>query len=429
MFDHGMIFCNNCMVFPKIMDKFFSKPRSYSIVILLILVGAFFSGVYFGKNNKSDFEKVTSVVNKTSGMNTAVDFAPFWKAWNVIDEKYIPTTSTSTANLVDNQTRVYGAIEGMVASLGDPYTIYFPPVEAKSFNDEISGTIEGVGMEVDVKDDVLTVVAPLKDTPAYRAGIKAGDKILRINGTSTEKLNTQEAVSLIRGKKGTPVKLTLLRQGIKEPFDITVIRDVISVPTIDTEIKNDVFIIRLYNFSAISPNAFRNALREFVEADKYKMIIDLRGNPGGYLEASVDMASWFLPAGKVVVKEDFRNEEDTQTFRSKGYNIFTDKLKLVILIDGGSASASEILAGALHEHGIATLVGSQSFGKGSVQELINITENTSLKVTVARWLTPNGTSISHGGLTPDVVVKFDEAKFKKGEDVQLNRALEILKNK
>ena len=156
------------------------------------------------------------------------------------------------------------------------------------------------------------------------------------------------------------------------------------------------------------------------------MVIDLRGNPGGYLESAVDMASWFLPSGKVVVKEDFKNEKDTQIFRSKGYNIFNNQLKLVILIDGGSASASEILAGALHEHGIATLVGTQSFGKGSVQELVEITSDTSLKVTIARWLTPKGTSISNGGLTPDVVVKFDEKGFLKGVDNQLEKAIEIL---
>ena len=167
-------------------------------------------------------------------------------------------------------------------------------------------------------------------------------------------------------------------------------------------------------------------MRKFVESGKYKLIIDLRGNPGGYLEAAVDMASWFLPAGKIIVKEDFKSEEDAKLFRSHGYNIFNDQLRLAILIDGGSASASEILAGALHEHGVATLVGSQSYGKGSVQELVEITPDTSLKVTIARWLTPNGLSISSGGLTPDVEVKFDEKEFAKGVDVQLNKAIEIL---
>ena len=199
------------------------------------------------------------------------------------------------------------------------------------------------------------------------------------------------------------------------------------MPTVDTEIKGDVFVVRLYSFSAISPGLFRDALREFIESGRNKLVLDLRGNPGGYLEAAQDMASWFLPTGKVIVSEDFKDKNMNQVFRSKGYNVFNDKLKLIILIDGGSASASEILAGALREHGVAKLVGAQSFGKGSVQELVNITDDTSLKVTIARWLTPNGNSISNGGLTPDVVVKLDEEAYKKdGTDTQLNKALEIL---
>ncbi len=406
------------------MSNFF-KYRAYAFIAIILIGGAFFSGFYLGENKKSEQEKISTILNKTDTTNANVDFAAFWKAWNVIDEKFVPTNSTST-DKVDDQTRVYGAIEGMVNSLGDPYTIFFPPIESKSFSEEISGQIEGVGMEVGMKDNVLTVIAPVKGTPAYRAGIKPGDQILKINDTLTNTLNTESAIKLIRGKKGTSVRLTIQRASVKEPFEISVTRDVINMPTVDTEAKGDVFIIRLYSFSAISPNLFRDALREFVESGKYKLVIDLRGNPGGYLEAAIDMASWFLPTGKVIVKEDFRDEKDTQVFRSKGYNIFNSKLKLVVLIDGGSASASEILAGALHEQGVATLIGTKSFGKGSVQELVPITDDTSLKVTVAKWLTPNGTSISHGGLTPDVEVKFDEEQFKKGVDNQLEKAIEIL---
>lgn len=406
------------------MENFF-KYRAYVFLAIVVCASCLTVGFYWGQNNQSEADKITSIINKTDASTTNVDFAPFWKAWNIINQKYVPTNSTTTGG-VDDQTRVYGAIKGMADSLGDPYTTFFPPVESKSFNEEISGQIEGVGMEVDIKDGVLTVIAPIKGTPAYKAGVKTGDKILKIDNTLTLKLSTEEAIKLIRGKKGTTVKITFVRAGVKDPFEVGIVRDVISIPTVDTETKGDVFIIRLYSFSATSPDLFRNALREFVESGKYKLIIDLRGNPGGYLEAAQDMASWFLPAGKVIVKEDFRNEEDTQIFRSKGYNIFNDALRLVILIDGGSASASEILAGALHDHGVATLVGAQSFGKGSVQELISLTSDTSLKVTIAKWLTPDGLSISHKGLTPDVVVKLDETEFKKGNDNQLAKALEIL---
>lgn len=396
---------------------FVTRARVVAVVALV-----FIGGFFIGRETKPADGLNTGLTNTDT---TSVDFGAFWKAWNVINEKYIPTNGTTTERVSD-QARVYGAIEGMTRALGDPYTTFFPPVESKHFAEEISGNFEGVGMEIAVKDEVLTVVAPLKGTPAYRAGIKSGDKILKINDAITDKMSTEEAIKIIRGKAGTEVAFTIFREGVKEPLEIKVIRAIIDIPTIDTEIKNDVFIIRLYNFSAISANMFRGALREFVESGKNKLVVDLRGNPGGYLEAAIDMASWFLPAGRVIVKEDFRNSDDNTIFRSKGYNIFNDTLKMAVLIDGGSASASEILAGALQEHGIATLVGTQSFGKGSVQELVEITEDTSLKVTIARWLTPNGHSISNGGLTPDVIIKFDEKEFLKGNDNQLNEAIKIL---
>lgn len=403
----------------------FSKYKTQIAFGFLSMVIFFFTGVAYGKSYKTDEEKLAGIINKTNTLSD-VDFAAFWKAWNVVNEKFIPSNSTST-ELASDQTRVYGAISGMVSALNDPYTVFFPPVEAKSFGEQISGQIEGVGMEVGMKDGVLTVVAPIKGTPAYNAGVKPGDKILKIDDTVTNTLNGDSAVKLIRGKKGTPVRLTLYREGIKEPFELSIVRDVINMPTVDTETRGDVFIIRLYSFSAISPDLFRTALREFMQSGRTKLILDLRGNPGGYLEAAQDMASWFLPTGKVIVSEDFKDKDKNQVFRSKGYNIFNEKLKFIILIDGGSASASEILAGALREHGVATLVGAQSFGKGSVQELVDITGDTSLKVTIARWLTPNGNSISQNGLTPDVVVKLDEEAYKKDKtDTQLEKALEIL---
>jgi carboxyl-terminal processing protease len=401
---------------------FFKKNNLYSFIV--IGAGIFFAcGFFVGRLYPPEIYKNSVLTNKEGP--ATVDFSPFWKAWNVIDEKYVPTNGTTT-DKVAAETRIYGAISGMVNSLGDPYTEFFPPVESKKFNEEIRGNFEGVGMEVGMRDGVLTVISPLKGTPAYRAGIKAGDKILKINETLTSGLSTDQAINLIRGKAGTSVKLTLVREGVKDPLEIQVVRDVINIPTIDTETKGDVFVIHLYNFDALSAGSFRGALREFVESGKSRLVLDLRGNPGGYLDAAIDMASWFLPAGKVVVKEDFRNAQDAQIYRSKGYDIFNSNLKMVILIDGGSASASEILTGALQENGVATVVGDKSFGKGSVQELVPITDDTSLKVTIAKWLTPNGNSISHNGITPDIVIKLDTDLFKKGTDNQLNKAIEIL---
>lgn len=412
------------------MKSFQDNINFYLVAIVLISI-TFFSGYSIGKNHRTELEKVAFVVANATTSNNQVDFAPFWKAWNLIDENYVPTNSTTTeVKKISEEERLYGAIAGMTASLGDPYTMFFPPVESKKFQDEISGQIEGVGMQVDIKDNVLTVVSPVKDTPAYRAGIKSGDKILKINDTFTDKLSTEEAVKLIRGKKGTYVKLIIVRDGAKEPLEFNVVRDFINLPTVDTQVKDGVFVIQLYTFSAISPNLFRDAIREFWESGNDKLIIDLRGNPGGYLEAAQDIASWFLPVGDLVVKESFKKESSDQVFRSRGYNVFDGrKLKLIVLIDGGSASASEILAGALRDHGIAQLVGTKSFGKGSVQELFDITDSpkTSIKITIAKWLTPNGISISHQGLTPDIEVKFDEEAYKKDKtDTQLLKAIEIL---
>lgn len=411
------------------MDNF-EKQRNLVGIGVLIFACAFFLGLNYGKSSQLEKDRMSFMfqnVNPNVSTTTPLDFEPFWLAWRKIDENFISTASSS--DNIDGKHRLYGAIAGMVGAMGDPYTVYFPPVESKAFGEQISGQIEGIGMEIDIRDGVLTVVSPIKNSPAYKAGIKAGDKILKVDDKITEKMTTEEAVKLIRGKKGTTVRLTLYREGIKDSFEISVVRDFINLPTVDTEIKDGVFIIRLYSFSQISPGLFRDAVREFYMSGKNKLIIDLRGNPGGYLEAANNMASWFLPVGEVVVREVFKDEKQNQTFRSVGYNIFDSTLKMAILIDAGSASASEILAGALHDHGRAILVGTKSFGKGSVQELYDITDNpkTSLKVTIAKWLTPNGISISYQGLTPDIEIKLDEEAYKKDKtDNQLNKAIEIL---
>jgi carboxyl-terminal processing protease len=317
----------------------------------------------------------------------------------------------------------------LAASHGDPYTAFLPPVENEIFESDVRGNFEGVGMEIGVRDGILTVISPIKGTPAYNAGVLPGDKIIKIDDTPTYDMKTDESVSLIRGKKGTTVTFTILREGLTEPLEIKVVRAVIDIPTIDTRLRSDgVFVIELYNFSANSPNLFRLALREFIDARTDKLLLDLRGNPGGYLEAAIDMASWFLSPGKIVVQEDFGQNEAEKIYRSSGYDIFNSKLKMVILVDGGSASASEILAGALQEHGIAKLVGDTTFGKGSVQELIPITNNTSLKVTIARWLTPSGLSISDAGIEPDEKVEVTPEDREAGKDRQMEKAVELLLN-
>jgi len=402
----------------------------YIISVLLLIAsftGVFFVGYFVGFEKKNTEVVLADVSGKDDPISDSVDFGPFWQTWQVLDEKFVDgANGTSTKDKITDQDRVWGAIAGMTESLGDPYTTFFPPVENRQFEETIAGNFGGVGMEVGIKDDQITVIAPLANTPAKKAGILAGDKIIKVDDLAVASMSLDDVIDKIRGEKGTAVRLTIQRNSEKDTREISIIRDTINIPTIETEkLKNGVFVIRLYNFSANSPNLFRKALREFLEAKTDKLVLDLRGNPGGYLEAAIDMASWFLPADKVVVYEAKKGDEE-KDYRSKGYDIFTDNLKMVILVDRGSASASEILAGALKEHGKAILVGEKTFGKGSVQELISITPETSLKVTVARWLTPDGHSLSGDGLEPDFKVLITKEDVLAGKDPQLDKAIEIL---
>lgn len=403
------------------MNKIYNKQITLVLISFALLAGVFAIGYSIGNNSKADIVQLTELTNKEVGKPETTDFSLFWQAWNTLNQKFVGS-STPT-----DKEKIFKAIEGLASAYGDPYTTFFPPVEAKNFEETVSGNFGGVGMELGIKEGALVVIAPLKNTPAYRAGIKSGDKIIKINDVLASSLQVEAAVKLIRGEKGTGVTITFAREGVSEPLVVPLIRDAIEIPTVDTELRADgVFVLRLYNFSALSPGLFRQGLREFIESGSDKLIVDLRNNPGGYLEAAVDMASWFLPAGKVIVSEDFGKTKEGDVYKSKGYNIFTDKLKMVVLINGGSASASEILAGALRDHNIATLVGEKSFGKGSVQELVSLPNETSLKITIARWLTPNGTSISARGITPDIEVKITPEDAKILRDTQLEKAAEVL---
>ena len=403
-----------------------NKNTQLKVAFSAVLVGGvlFWGGYYVGIHRESPIVTLQNINNSSVAASTTADFAPFWQVWNTLNKKFV---LTKTKKIPTDQEKVWGAIQGLAAAYGDPYTTFFPPAESKDFSDEIKGSFDGVGMEVGVRDGVLTVIAPLKDNPAYVAGIKSGDQIVKINGTSTATLSVDQAVSILRGPKGTTVTVTMMRKGVKDPINFTLIRDTINIPTIDTQaLPGGIFKISLYSFSQNSADLFRGALRDFVASGDHKLILDLRDNPGGYLESAVDMASWFLPAGKPVITEDFGSSTPKNIYRSFGYNIFSKNLQFEILVNGGSASAAEILAGALQQYGVAKLIGEQTFGKGSVQELEQITPDTSLKVTVARWLTPNGNWISEKGLTPDIVVPFVADSKNPTKDNQLDRAVSEL---
>jgi len=395
------------------------------VFISVIIIGCVLSiGIYLGYSHRPEIDKVSSVINKNPQVDTQADFSTFWKVWNTLNEKSI------YAKKVTDQDRVWGAISGLASSLGDPYTVFFNPKDNKSFSEEIQGSFEGIGAEIGKKDGILTIIAPLKDTPAWNAGLKAGDKLIKINKTSTNDMSIDQSIDLIRGPGGTTVALTILRIGENTTRDIIVTRGKIQIPTIDTELRPDgIFVIKFYSFSENSANLFKDALLKFIDSKSYKLILDLRGNPGGYLSSAVNIGSWFMNEGDTILSESSGVGSTPKIYRSHGPRLFNDKLAFVVLVDGGSASASEILAGALKEHGIATLVGEKTFGKGSVQELVKITDETSLKVTIANWYTPNGNSISLKGIDPDVVVPFTAKDFEAKKDPQMDKAVEILKAK
>ncbi len=400
------------------------RPQKTIVLIfisLLVVAASFVSGAYFGFEARPEHDKIANILGKTSPETEKVNFEPFWKAWRILEEKHVGEEK------IDREQLVWGAIEGMVQSLGDPYTTFFPPKDLEDFNSEIKGEFSGIGAEIGIRKDVLTVIAPIKGSPAERAGLRAGDKILKIDDMITGELTLDEAVHRIRGERKTKVTLTILRSTEDKPRIVEVIRDLIEIPIITTERKeNSIFVIKLSSFSERSSTEFARAVREMILRGDKKLILDLRNNPGGFFNSAVEIASWFLPEGEVVAREEFQDREP-DIYRSRGYRLL-EATPTVILINRGSASASEILAGALQESKHAVLIGEKTFGKGTVQELQEITPETSLKITIAKWLTPSGKSISKEGLAPDIEVATPD-DIESGQDPQLAKAIEYLKNK
>lgn len=399
------------------------KLRALIPIILISLVTGFFAGAEFQKNQEPFGGGLRELINRDLGQPESVDFSLFWETWDLIHERYVDRSKLNT------QEMVFGAIQGMVKSVGDPFTVFLEAKESKRLQEDIKGEFAGVGIEIGMREEVLTVIAPLKDTPADRAGIIAGDKILKIDGDSTAGITLEEAVSKIRGRRGTKVVLTISRkkdnQEETKEFEIT--RDRIKIPTVRlSKIDPDIGHIQLFSFNQIAKNEFDDALKELKKlgADK-KLILDLRNNPGGLLDLAIDISSYFLEPGQVVVIEDFGNgQKDELKAKPNG---FLKDVKVLILINKGSASASEIVAGALHDNKGVKLIGEKTFGKGSVQQIEELRFKTALKVTVAKWLTPKGRSISDEGIEPDIKVERTEEDIKNDRDPQLEKAIEIIK--
>lgn len=368
-------------------------------VILLIVFGCVLLGRWS-----------TEIVSAQSSYE---DLKTFTEVITLIKKNYVDEVKTKDL--------ITGAIKGMVNSL-DPHSGYMSPEAFKEFQTETRGEFGGLGIQIAVKDGVLTVIAPIDDTPAFKAGIKAGDKIIKIGGELTKDMGIHDAVSKMRGPKGKPITLTILREGWKEPKDFTIVRDIIKIKSVKAKIiKDNIGYIKLSQFQETTASDLSSALNKLKKEGMNSLILDLRNNPGGLLNSAVDVAGQFLPQKKLVVyiknksgeKIEYLTEDETPSY---------EDLPLVVLVNHGSASASEIVAGALKDWNRAIILGVQTFGKGSVQSLVPLSDGSGLRLTTAKYYTPNGISIQNVGITPDIVVKLET---KNGKELSVIREKDL----
>ncbi len=397
---------------------------------IIILIISFFLvsylsyqfGIFIG--NENILRMPPSQIVNPLPEDQKIDFSVFWETWRKLEKNFFKKEK------IDYQKMVFGAIKGLVASLEDPYTVYFTPEETQMFEDELKGEYQGVGMEVGIKDKKIMIIAPLENTPAQEAGLQPGDKILAIDDISTENLSLEEVIRLIRGPKNTEVILLINRENWNAPQKITLKRKVIKIPVLKLEFKNldkeIIAYLKIYQFNWLLPQEFKKIVEEILKSPAKKIILDIRNNPGGILDVAQDISGWFLEKGEIVVWQDKNGDKERKSYRAAG-SAGLAKYPMVVLINQGSASAAEILAGALRDNKGVKLIGEKSFGKGSIQEQIFLQDNSSLKVTTGKWLTPKGNSLDERGLTPDVEVKMTEQDWQENKDPQLEKALEIIR--
>jgi len=389
------------------------KLKNLFIFLLFIAFGASFfaTGFYFGKGEKIFIDP-----------SEKIDFSFFGEVYYLLQENF-PGFSD-----IDDKELVYGVIKGMIGSLDDPHTTFFDPERSKIFLEDVSGEFQGVGIEIGIRKGSLQVIAPLKNTPAYQVGLRAGDIILAIDSETTEDILIEEAVKKIRGLKGESVVLEIFRDG--EIKEFTIIRDIIKIPSIEWEvIENDIAYIQLYHFHENISNDFSKISREVLNSPAKKIILDLRNNPGGFFGSSISISSKFINAGDVVVIETNLTDRENDNFirTSGGPPIFLD-YPVVILINEGTASASEIVAGALRDQRNIPIIGKNSFGKGSIQRLHDLSDGSMIKITEKYFLTPKGTVIDKEGIKPDIEVEITDEDIEKKIDPQLDEAIKIIKD-
>ncbi|MFZ4632476.1 MAG: S41 family peptidase [Patescibacteria group bacterium] len=398
-------------------------------LLILLILATFVGGFYAGKNNRVAasnskilaYSEEAKNVTATTNSDQIFDVNLYSEVWDALKQNYVDK------NTIKDKELFYGSLKGMAQSLNDPYTVFMDPKAATEFSNDLAGTFEGIGAEVGMRNDIVTVIAPLDGMPAQKAGVRAGDKIYAIDGKSTIGLTVDQAVKKIRGQKGTKVTLTIIRGAGEKPLEISINRSVIFVKSVKTEMRKDgIYVIKISNFNDDTLGLFNSAVDDVLIKKPKGIILDLRNNPGGYLETAVSLASEWVEAGPVVVEqfgENKRNEYPSNG-RARLRNFPT-----IVLVNGGSASASEILAGALRDYKKGQLLGEQTYGKGSVQTLKQLSDGSYLKVTIAKWLTPAGDFINEKGLKPDIEVKVKQTDIDKNIDPQLNKALELLKTK
>jgi len=408
------------------MRQLFKKYLAVYLTIILVC-GAFIGGFAIGKkypandlgSGNGELTNQPTADNPPAFLKKDVDFSLFQRVWDITKKDFI-----NREKVTDSQ-MFYGALAGIVASLGDPYSSFFDPDTTQKFTKELEGTFEGIGAEIGMKDNIATVIAPLPGTPAEKAGIKAGDKIFSIDGKETLDMSVDYAVSLIRGKKGTKVVLEVLHQGAKKTEKIEVVRDKIQFDSVTWNFKNDIAIIEIAHFNEDTSNLLQKAVSEILIKNPKGVIVDLRGDPGGFLDQAVEVASEWLAKDETVVWEQM----DGQKTENKSLGrLHLKDYPTVVLVDQGSASAAEIVAGALQDYKRATLVGETTFGKGSVQEFQPLPDGSSIKLTVAKWLTPLGREIDKQGIEPDYKVERTVEQYNKGQDPQMDKAAEIIRN-
>ena len=391
------------------------------IALLCVAIGYGFGAHEFAGAAVPDGEgRVLGLGSVASDLSSDADFATFWDVWKLVKSSYVDQP-------VSEKDLYYGSIAGMVASLNDPYSTYFTPEDARAFNEQLSGSFYGIGAQLDTKDGQIVVISSLPGTPAERAGLKSDDAILAIDGTSTEGMVIDEAVSHIRGDKGTAVTLTILSSGEAESKDVEIVRDEITIDSVTYSMRDDhVAVIEISIFNDDTSRLFASAAQNAIDDGAKGIVLDLRNNPGGLLDAAIDLAGYWLPSGSTAVIEAVGGAQNE--YPTNG-NAMLGNLPTAVLVNGGSASASEILSGALQDAKKATIVGKTTFGKGSVQEYHELPDGGAVKVTVARWLTPLGRSIDKQGITPDQTVDYTEDDFHAKRDPQFDAAINLLTQK